>query len=260
MSVRLVTVALIAVLTTPTAWSCDCVFGPMEAVPNDATDVPTTARIFVEYNFVDSANDAPLILVATDTGAEVPHTIEDTVQGDTVIRTLTPEVSLDPQTAYAVYEDRGQPDPWELAAFTTGEGEDTSAPSGAEILSAKTHKDRDGISTCGGGVRMEIALATSDGDIYEIEATRESGDVQTYTFLTSNWIVLGHGACLTNMPDLEARERLLLRSRVLDVSGNASPWSDPVESRRAGCSSTGSRGLTMVWLPLLALLGIRLRS
>ena len=52
MSVRLVTVALIAVLTTPTAWSCDCVFGPMEAVPNDATDVPTTARIFVEYNFV----------------------------------------------------------------------------------------------------------------------------------------------------------------------------------------------------------------
>ena len=258
MSIRRVLVTLATALASPAAWSCSC-DEIQEFLPEyGATEVPTTARIYLTDRV--GKRSPSLLLVATDTGAEVPHLEEVHVQGSDLIRTLIPEVELEPYTAYSVYEIRENPEAWFLTDFTTGEGADTVAPKGGKILSGVTAKDHSVLSSCGADVFLDIEVSRSEGDLYEIEAARESGDVETYIFLRKNRIILGHGTCFDNMPDLKARENITLRSRVLDVSGNASPWSNPIESHRAGCScSTGNRGLTMAWLPLFALLGIRRR-
>jgi len=257
---HIATLAIASLAAAPSAIACSCAYGPTQAIPNGVDGVSTSASVYVEYNYLDSASDIDLLLVNADTGEAVPHTVEDSPQGDVLIRKLTPEAPLESNANYEVYEDWGDEDsdPWTLAEFTTGADADSAAPERTEILKARSHRDRAPSAACGGGVRLEIEVtAPEDGVLYEIEVIRESGEEQVFTFLTDEWMMLGHGGCTNNVDDLTAGENLSLRSRAIDVSGNAGPWSEFAESRRAGCSSVGDAGLASGWLTLLALLGLR---
>ncbi len=262
---RIATVALSSLLVTPAALACSCMYGPSQALPNGTDGVATSASVLVEYNYVDSASEVDLVFIEVDSGLEVPHTVEDTAQGDVLIRKLVPDEPLSPDTDYAVYEnwDNGS-EPWHIAEFTTGTEADTEAPPDSAILKARSHRDRGSDAACGGGVRMDIEIeAAEKGALYEIEVTREDGKLQTFTFLTSEWLMLGHGGCTSNMPNLKASENVDLRIRALDVSGNAGTWSNPIQNTHAvlsGCSSVGSAGMVSGWMTLIALLGIRRRQ
>lgn len=180
-----------------------------------------------------------------------------------LIRRLLPDEGLSTETNYAVYEDYGEDqEPWYIAEFTTGLDIDEDAPSGGEILKARSHRNRAPSSACGGGVQLDIEIEPAEkGAIYEIEVTRASGDVEMFTFLNDDWLSLGHGGCTTNMPDLKASEDVELRIRALDVSGNVGTWSNPIGNTHGalGCSSVGNAGLASGWMALLALAGMRRR-
>lgn len=73
--------------------------------------------------------------------------------------------------------------------------------------------------------------------------------------------MFGWGLCAANVPALEAGDRIQVRARAVDLSGNEGPWSEPVLVRsiptdHCGCSSAGeARGgaVASSWLAALAL-------
>ncbi|MCK6531184.1 Ig-like domain-containing protein [Myxococcota bacterium] len=261
------------VLVGVPAAACSCASGLMEVAPADgATGVATDAAPVLVYSaFVEPHGT---VLRDAATGAEVPAEIDDTMEGNSLVRRIVPLGELEPG---ATYEIEGSDDYGTVplpVRFTTGDGPDATAPGplvlvdveGAFVPGTQAVPFGAVTNTCGDSLwlRPDFEAEPSDPHArYEFEVSWDDdpAEVARVTDADREDPMIGWGICAANVPALEAGDRIRVRARAVDLSGNEGPWSEPVLVRsiptdHCGCSSAGeARGgaVASSWLAALAL-------
>lgn len=252
---------LIVLLGSSEAWACSCGWPETTVFPADGTaGVATDVMPLLTGGWL-----AEPVLRDAATGEEVPTaTVEQAPPGPMAITRLVPSAPLAPNHSYVIEDGEA------LGTFTTGDGPDGLPPSAVELPSAETYADDE---PCGPHVTVlpQVSAATDDGDVfYVVEvATREDfGDASAVSWTVPEELWLGWSFCGINVPWLAEGDRVFLRGRAEDLSGNQGPWSEPfqveigglpratapeVVTERAGCSSTGPGTPSLALLALLAL-------
>ena len=126
---------LCCLATAATAWAaslparaCSCVPGLQAVVPEDgASGVPTNAEVLLVFS---GGDEGPVTLVDTSTGEVVESEVEDSWEGEVLVRRVRPMEELATATVYLVDGYAGYGSVALPTTFTTGSGPDSSAPGG----------------------------------------------------------------------------------------------------------------------------------
>jgi len=219
--------------------------------PTDgAAEVPTSIAVHYRVYKLGANQDGYQIRKLPDNGAD-PSTEVDAVE--TRIGTLGILEPVEPLQPHSTYELTGVAsdryyEAW-VGTFTTAAGPDDEAPEPTEITDVVFHSDDYCGSGYGFGESVTVSLSPAIGDelvSYELEI---NGEVKRSLSAT-----IGLSSCPCPTEDFPFENSGdILRARVIDLSGNASSWSDtyvvpgrrPVgagnSEGRVGCDSGGGR-------------------
>lgn len=254
-----------ALLAPPAARACSCAAGLSATLPTDgATGIPTNAVPLLLYS-LSGPDSADAGIRDAQTTAELDVSVEDETFGDVVLRRVRPLEDLAPGTSYTLwsaYED--------AVTFTTGGAPDLGAPAGGDVLSSSSDYNAGQgpgwTDTCGERLYVDLYLGQGQDDHpvwYQVVVARDAGFASSVTlpFVGDENAAIGWGSCWTNLPDLDRGERLWLKSRAVDVSGNAGPWGTTVSLKAASCTTGGDgRGTPLSVLLVLGANALRRRA
>ena len=257
--------AAVLVAAPRSADACSCMFGSPIVLPADgATGVPLDTRVWVgsQWNTDDGTGEAGFAeteLLGPD-GARVPGSMTGIVSRQDGLSVFTPDAPLAPNTRYTVRVEAGGLE----STFTTGEARSAGAPGvpEAEVLETEVDPNREE-SACGPvavallRVRHDgvLALADREGSA-TYDPARADGSVTGLT--EEDTFSLGTSLCLHTWPEADEGASTEVRFAAVDLAGNFSGWSAPVEVDLGGCgcgAAPGGAGL----LGLVALARLRRR-
>ena len=253
-------------LATSPALACSCATGLDDALPEDgAVGVALDAAPFLHF----SSDPGTLRLVDAATGADVPVTVDEVAQASHTVVRLVPTAPLEPLHTYTIEGDPGYGRVALPLMFTTGEAADAVPPDAVTLGDVEPISNTGGDSSCGPALYLIAKPRGATPDAYfetEVSWTGDFSDAVAFRSAERGSHVLGWGLCDETVPELQTGDDVWVRSRAVDLSGNAGPWSDVAEVRgvgggvfaKAGCASVGGAPVAGGALGL-ALLGLGLR-
>ena len=158
-----------------------------------------------------------------------------------------------PNRSYAIRGDAG----WDMApfvGFSTGMGADDSSPDEVKIGNVDGGYWPGSDSSCRPTLYLIPRLGPVAADVFHEVELGWDADFDDSVVVTGVEPSLGWGVCTTTVPDLKRGDRVWLRARALDVSGNSTRWSEAEEARvtrASGCASVPESNLPG-WLILLS--------
>lgn len=263
----------------PVSFALDCAWEDHVLPANGTADVAISAAPLVLS--VYPQDQRTLSLVDAD-GAEVPHTVELSQQGDNRRVRLRPTAPLAANATYSIKAVLGEEAPVLLSTFTTEAASDTTAPTGGGVREVIARYELDGDWGEERLLHLSLNDATDDDPLfYEVQLSSTNAFMEPLTVI-SVWPsgFFGVGLCETTWAELPLDTDFHLRARAVDLSDNATDWWEggvhevPSVSEETGEEETGDTELEVtgrrcssvpgflggLWLVLLMPLARRRRA
>lgn len=250
----LAVVVLVAGISPADALACYCGLGLEGVLPEEGDVIPANANLFELFSG-DSPPDSTLSVLAT--GDQIPLTYADTRSVDETARWVIPMGTLPLGTELQ----------WDFGAnsavtFSVTEQIDNTAPVGGDtILTARGGYDS-GSLTCGENVWVEVNITEATDQsavVYEVQVSGDDkfeGDVVNISSFDTLVHIGNVDICKTNY-HLSPQDTVFVRSRAIDLAGNASPWSESTSTTVPRCALADNPASASMWLVLLLGAGLR---